>query len=446
MGGLAGILGNPVLEQLFIYGVLGQVLGAAMAPFLTTLTNAAFEVDPSVPLTPADLALGVIRNIIPEADAAAQAAKSGTSAERFAQLVLLTGDAPAPEAMAIALRRGFVDAATYLRGIRQGRLRDEWADLIRELATEDPTPTVALLAELKGQADHATALGLYGHFGGNPDHYQLALDVEGAGPSPLEAATAARRGIIPWDGVGAGVTSFEQAVHESAYRNKWDTTFRALAVYLPPPRTISALVREGAVGQAEAAKLLAEHGVPADLIPAYLTAAHTTKTAKTRELSQATVEKLYADRLVTRAVAVAFLEALTYTAPEAELILETVDLAQEQRTLTAAHNRIQALFVGHKIDRTQAAAALAALGVDATGAEQLLTVWDHERAANVRRLTPAEIVAAFGIGLVDQAGAVALLESEGFGAWDAWALLSIHHKAALPGEPPMGALPPPAGP
>lgn len=435
MGGLAGILGNPILEQLLIYNVVGQLIGAALGPFQTSLANVVNSALPEVALSPADLALAVIRNELTEGDAAGEAAKSGINADRFHTLTRLTGDAPAPEAMAIALRRGFVDEGRYLTGIRQGRLRDEWAQLIQQLSTEDPSSTTALLAELKGQADHATAIGLYQRFGGNPDHYDLAYNVEGQGPSPLEAASAARRGIIGWGGIGAGVISFEQAVHESAYRNKWLPVFRALAEYLPPPRTTTALHREGAITDAQASALFAKAGLPPDLIHAYLSSSTRARTAHARTLTEATVTKLYTDRLIQRQDAAAHLVTLGYTAAEAELILESVDLAVIERALRAAATRIGSLFVAHKVDATAAAAGLAALGVDAKSADELVTIWTHERAANVHTLTPAQVEAAFGLGLLDQPTAQARLEAEGYTAHDAWLALSIHHKAALPDEP-----------
>lgn len=446
MAGIGGILGNNVLQQLLIYNVLGQLLSGPLTPFVVAATNAANQLDPVVPLTPADLALAVIRNELSEADAGVEASKSGVHQDRFHTLVRITGDAPAPEAMAVALRRGFVDDATYLTGIRQGRLRDEWADLVKRLATEDPPPSTALLADLKGQLPTAEAQGLYQAFGGNPDHYTLAFDVEGQGPSPLEAAEAARRGIIAWGGIGAQTISFEQAVRESAYRNKWLPVFRALAEYLPPPRTTTALYREGAINAAKAGELFAKAGLPPDLVTAYLASASRTKTAHAHQLTEATVSKLYADRIISRTQAAAFLVALAYAPAEAELILESLDLVAVERALSAAVNRVHALYAGHKIDATAAAAALASLGVEASQAGELLTVWGHERAANVRVLTEAQVVAAFGIGVLDQATAQADLEAQGYSPHDAWTLLSIHHKAALPDEPAAGALPAPAGP
>jgi hypothetical protein len=435
LGGLAGTIGTIVEYQL-----VGQLLGAVLAPYEQALTNQVMAATPLVPLSPADLALAVIRAELDEPAAAGEAAMSGLNAERFHTLTRLTGNAPPPEEMAIALRRGFVDAATYLRGIRQGMLRDEWAELTKRLATADPSPVTPLLAELKGQADHATAVGLYEHFGGNPEHYELAYNTEGAGPSPLEAAEAARRGMIPWDGVGAGVTSFAQAVHESAYRNKWLDTFRALAQYLPPPRTITAMYREGSLTLAQATELYQKAGLPSDMIVAYLASGSHQKTAHHKALAETTVLELYHDRLIAGPEAATMLEALGYTAPEAAFILSVKDMQVGQKFLATAVGRVHSLYVGHKIGRTEAVNALGHMGLDPTGISDLTGIWDWERSANVKVLTPAEVATAFFEKIIDQPTAQAEIEGMGYTPFDAWLILSNRLKTPLPGRPAVDAI------
>lgn len=430
MAGIGGLLGNPVLEQLLIYNVLGQLLAGPLAPFVTVATNAANQALPEVPLAPAELALAVIRNELDEATAATEASKSGINAARFHTLARITGDAPAPDLLAAALRRELIDGARFLEGVRQGRLRDEWADTVKAMAQADPSPVTALLAFLKGQTDQPTAEALYTRFGGNVEHFQLAYDVEGEGPSPLEAAEAARRGIIGWTGTGAGVVSFEQAVRESAYRNKWLSVFEALSVYLPPPRTITALHREGAISTAEATSLYEKAGLPANLVGAYLTSGSRTKTAKHRELTEATVLQLYRDQLIPRAEADTFLQALNYDAAEAAFILEAEDFRLAAQATQHAVARVHNLYVAHKIDVGIATGDLAAMGLDATRADALLTIWTHERAANVRTLTPAEVGSLAKRSIITEDEALARLEADGYSPDDAWLYLADHLGAA----------------
>lgn len=446
MAGLAGILGNPVLEQILAYNVVGQLIGAALSPFMQALTNEVQQAAPLVPLSPADAADAVIRNLLDQDAAAHEASFSGFNAERFGTLVGLAGNAPDPTSMAIALRRKLIDAGTYDRGIRQGRLRDEWATLVQELAVQQPSPADALTASVEGQLDPGEAKTLFVEFGGDATHYDWLLGTVGAGPSPLEAAMMAYRGLIPWGGSGLGVISFDQAVKEGHTRNKWTDAYRGLSVYLPPPRTISAMHRENALTDAEAAKLLEEHGVPPALAGAYLASSTSAKLTKSKNLAESTVLDLYRDRLIPRAEAVALTTKLGYDAAEAEFILEVEDLRVEARAMTAAVSRIGSLFTGHKIDHGTALAALGELGVEVKSAGELVGVWDLERAANVRLPSAAQIEAAFGYDIIDQPTALAELESMGYSPHDAWLVLSVHNKAPLDGEPGGSTLPAPAGP
>ena len=435
MASLAGLLANPMLEQILLYNVVGSIVGAAIQPFTLALSTAANQVAPNAPLSPGELADAVIRNLFDPTAAAHEASMSGINAERFAVQVGLAGNAPDPQSLAVALRRGLIDAGTYDRGIRQGRLRDEWADLVRELAVVQPSPESMLAAYLEGQLSEGEARTRFAALGGAPEYFDILFHTQGQAPTPVQALELANRGIIPWGGSGVDAVSFEQAFLEGPWRNKWEPAFRALGAYLPPPRTVTAMHREGSLSTAEATTLLEHQGLTPALASAYLSSSSKQGLAKTKELAEATVLALYRDRIISRAVAAPFLERLGWSPAEAEYILEVEDFRLEERAITAAVGRIHALYTGHKIDRAGALAALAQLGLEATAADQLATVWDHERAANVKHLTPAEIGNALHLTYIDQATAMALLEGQGYVPHDAWLYLSVHLKARLPGEP-----------
>lgn len=430
-GVLGGLTNNFVIEQIVGFNLAGTVINTALGPYLQALSNTLNSVSPFVPNSPQELAMGVIRNIISEDAAASEAAMSGIDSTRFARLVALSGDAPAPEALAEALRRNIITEQSYLRGIQQGRLRDEWQGVIRELAVREPSPMDAMTALVEGQIDEATARSYWHAFGGDPKHFDWMFGTVGAGPSPVEAATMANRGVIPWDGEGLGVVSFTQAVHEGHSRNKWLPAWRALAEYLPPPRTVTAMVREGALTHAQGIDILRKHGLTAELAAAYLVAASTGKTTKARELSESTTLKLYRDKLVTRAQATSLLESAGYTAAEAGYILEVEDYATEATVLAAAASKVRTLYVAHKISHAAAAADLAALGVDAAGIERIMAILDIERAANVRTLTEAQIVDAWHLTIIGTRQATAELMGLGYSETDAVTLLAIKNKGPL---------------
>lgn len=446
MSGLGGLGGNVNLQQLFLWNTVSQLLGAALGPYMTALANEVNQATPLVPLSPADMADAVIRNIVTEGEGAHEASFAGVNADRFHQLTLLAGNAPDPTALAVALRRKFIDESRYLTGVRQGRLRDEWADLIRQLAIEQPSPAQALEAVVEAQLSPEDGRAKFAEFGGDPAQWDWLLGTVGSGPSPLEAATMAHRGLIPWNGTGLGVLSFDQAVAESHYRTKWTAAYRALSEYLPPPRTVTAMHRQGSLTTAEATTILQKHGVPPDLVAAYLHDSSAQKTARTKELAETTVLALYRDHVIARPEAAAFLERLAYTATEADYILQVEDLRMVERYLAAAIGRVHTLYTGHKIGEQAARDALSQLNLDAKQVDELVALWGHERAANVRTVTPSQIEAAYGYKIIDEPTALAMLEAEGYTPHDAWLVLSVHAKEALANEPPAGALTAPAGP
>lgn len=435
MPSLSGLLGNQVLDQLLLYNVAGQLIGAALSPAVTAISSTVNQAEPLVPLSPADAADAVIRNVLSADAAAAEAVKAGVNRDRFDTLVLLAGNAPDPTSLAVALRRKLIDAATYDRGIRQGRLRDEWGPIVRELAVQQPSPEAMLAAYLEGQLPEAEARARYAELGGDPDYFDILFDTQGQAPTPVQALELLNRGIIAERGTGPQSTSYEQAFLEGPWRNKWLGPFLALREYLPPPRTVTAMTREGALTHEQAAALFAKSGLSPELTQAYLHAASLTKTAKTKELSQSTVEALYRERLIPRTEAAAFIEAIGYTAPETELILELVDLQVAHHYLSTAVGRVHTLFVGHKIGEAQARTLLADLKIDAPSVDDLISTWHYERAANIRTLTPAEISSAMTDKIVTQAQAQAMLEALGYLPHDAWVHLSVHAKGPLPDEP-----------
>ena len=177
MPGLGDLFGKgSIAEQIFVWGVLNQVVSALASPYFTELTyfvnehhqvvevapaqladlvtrefitpgegrsgaakfgiNAAkFDqlVEAARPyVAPADLAQLVVRNFMPRAEAHAEAQRSGLSAGRLDELIKIAADAPAPGDLAVALRRKVIPAdgsadgpPSFAQGIREGRLADK---------------------------------------------------------------------------------------------------------------------------------------------------------------------------------------------------------------------------------------------------------------------------------------------------------------------------------
>lgn len=452
MAGMGDVFGQgSTARQLLEWSVLNQIIGAIAAPALTAITREVNEraAIQDIPLQAA--AEAVVRNIIDVDTGLLIAHRMGFNDEQFRRLVALAGDAPAPQELAVALRRGLVEEAgvgaestSFTQGIAEGRLADKWAPLIKELSVADPSPIDALDALLQGQIDEPTGKTLYARFGGNTEYFDMMFNTRGTAPTPSEALELANRGIIPWEGTGPDSVSYEQAFLEGPWRNKWLAPFRALGAYLPPPRTVTAMHTSGSLTDAQALDLLIKQGLTPDLAAAYISDSKSTKTGADRDLAKSDIIGLYAAGVINTEAATSFLEALKYSADEAAYILELADLRRAIAAVNLAVSRIHTLYVGHKIPRTVAVDSLALLKVPAGQVDQIIGTWDLEASVNVKLPTESQIVDAWFEQIIDQPTAERKLQEMGYSAHDAWLLLSLKQKEPLPDEP--ADLPPtPAG-
>jgi hypothetical protein len=405
----------------------------------------------AVLLSPPDAASAVIRNFLPEGEAEAIVARSGVSRETFTVMRQLAGDAPGPQQLAEALRRGAIPrggtgpaSVSFVQGIAEGRLADKWAPVIEALAKLWPTPVDALEAALKGQVPAAEGKRLYERLGGDLEFYPWLLDSQGEGPTPLEAVTLANRGIIGWDGTGPGVLSFAQAVRESRFRDKWAPAYRGLGHYLPPEGLVISLLSHGVIDNPRAAEWLAKQGMDEATIADMLAEAHTEALSEYRGLTVSTVLDAFYEQIIGQPDAVTILEALHVTTPAAHLLLTFVDVRRSFAQVTAAITRIRSLFAARKIKATTARDSLGKLGVPSAQVASILATWEVENSVTVRLLTEAQIADAFALGIMDQPTALTELANIGYTPYDGWVILSLKVKTILPGRPPGGPAPPQA--
>lgn len=430
MAGVGSILKKLVgpqsmARQFFVWGVLQEVVSTALSPFIQILQHEVNSAFPENILSPAELADMTVRGIIGADWAEGEAKKGGYTPELFRLMVHNNGMPPSLLDMLQLMRRGKIDRDTVIRAIKQSRIKNEWIDTILLLGVQPPSPTEILKSYLQGQVDGDRAKELYTQLGGDPDFFQLLYDTEGAAPTPNEAAEMARKGIIPWDGTGAGVVSFHQAFLEGPWRNKWLEPWRKSAEYLPPPRTITAMLREGSLTVAEATDLLHKQGVPDNLIGTYLTDASTTKTAKAKELTESTIGALYQEHAIGDADAKGMLLKLRYTAHEADFVLMAWQMARELKYRNTAITTVHTQYINHKIEAGDVSLLLDRFGVSASQRDHLIALWTEEARAKVTLLTPAQIKTAGRKGFLEPDAAIARLLNLGYSQEDAEIFLSI---------------------
>ena len=254
MSALGDLLGKgSVAEQLLVWGLMNQAIGAAAAPYFSQLEQDVNARTPVAPLAPADLADAVVRNYMTLAAATAEAAKSGVRPADFATMVPLHADAPGPQQLAVALLRGIIpeagngaDTASFIQGIREGRLADKWAPMIRELSHVILSPPDAAAAVVRGFLSEADGQAAAAKSGVDAATFATMVHLSGDAPGPQQLAEALRRGAITESGSGADSTSFEAGIAEGRLANKWAPVIKALALDWPTPVNALAAQLKGA--------------------------------------------------------------------------------------------------------------------------------------------------------------------------------------------------------
>lgn len=393
-------------------------------------------------LSPAEAASAVVRNFLSSADGAKVAGQQGLSAADFATLVHLSADAPAPGQLAEAVRRELIPESgtgagtiSFEQGIAEGRLANKWAPVIKGLAPLWPTPIDALDAQVKGQITDAEASELFVKLGGDPQFEPWLFNSMGEGPTPLQAATLAARGIIGWTGSGPSSTSYEQAVKESHYRNKWTAAYRALSEHIPAPSTVIQLLAHRLITKDQATAQLLQNDMTAEQAATYIAEADYQSVSEYRGLAQSAVVDMYFARLLSHDQAVAILADLHVSPDAAALMLGYADIRYETSAMTRTVSHLGTLFAARKIGTETARAAMIKLGVPPDTVAKTLAEWELQATFNVKTLTEAQIVDAWYYQALTEDEAINALGAIGYTPYDAWVVLSIKSKGPLPNKP-----------
>lgn len=454
MAGLSEIFGeNGVGTQLFLWGVVSQVIGALLTPEIEGLTQLSYAIDANTPLDAGDIADMVVRGFMTEDKAAGEAKLTGVDADRLKLLIANAGQSPTPAVIAEGVRRGILSWDTGKSGmpsgndgIKQGNVKDEWIPLFKQLTTQIPSVAEVMDAWLEGQIEEPEARKRYIEAGGDPTWFQTSFNANGSAPTPTELGVMLNRKIIPSEGTGPKSVSYHQGFLEGPWRNKWETPMRKLAEYLPPPRTVTAMLKNGSLTKQQALDLLIKQGLTTELATAYVNDAEHSQSQAGRDLTLAQIISLYEAQILAASDALTMLESLGYPATNAQYLLSLADLRVVIAQVNAAVSRIRSLYTGHKISKASAVASLNQLQLPADQVTKVVQAWDIEQAANISQLTASQIAQAVKYKVIPDAEALQALESLGYSPRDAWILLSVELHAPQPNEPKAGPGPAPGQP
>lgn len=454
-----------IISQFFVFGVMFQLAGAMLAPFTQQVQNDVWQAHPDRPIDPAAIATAVVRGIgygdtagetVP-AWAFTEAAKSGYGTEAFSTMVGVNGMAPALQLLFEMVRRGIIDegalnggGTTLISGIQQSDVKDEWIPYVTKLRYEQPSPVDFVRAAVQAQmpyaeaASWATKVGLEppDYLDGNPDWFALLYRTYGRPPGPVEMGHAANRGLTTWTGTGADSISFEQAISESDIKDKYIPLLQQLAVYYPPNGEIRTLLLHGGIDAQTAKALWEKNGVPAYLADAYLHLAQIEQVTQDKALAKGDILALVQEQAIPDNIALGLLGQVGYSGDNAEHLLQMAHFRFELDAIKAAVRKVGSLYIGRKINASQAQEALKGTGMPDAQIQSLLETLTHQRDAEVQTPTSAQVLAGFHYGVIDQGTATSMLVGMGYDPWSAWFILSAREHEPLPAEPakPTGGI------
>lgn len=370
----------------------------------------------SLPVSPADAALALLRSDIGQAEAEAIAAESGINAHGFDILVGNTGEPPGLQQLLEGYRRGFIDQATLVRGIKQSRYRNEWITLLEQLRFEPMSVADAVNAAVQDQLAPDTARTYAEQNGLEPSHFDILLNTAGEPLSRTEMEQLFNRGIVTQAQVN-------QALRESRVKNKYVDLAFQLHTKIIPIFSIQSALRYGGISDQRAIESLMAEGYSHSDAAAIVSSASMERLKAFRDKVVASTEQLYEDNLITPQAASAAITSMGYTADEVSFIVQAAELRRQAKLVQSGISAIRSKYLAHHLTENAASGLIDGLGVPANQRDELLAVWSIELSAYTRDLTPAQVIKAVNLQIITPADGLARLQFMGYSQDDANLLL-----------------------
>lgn len=368
------------------------------------------------PLSPADLALAVLRGNMDQATGAAQAFESGVSPDQFNTIVLNTGEPPGLQQLLEGYRRGFIDQATLQKGIRESRYRDEWIPLLEKLRYEPMSVADAVNATVQNQLPAEVARSYADQNGLQPGDFDILLNTAGEPLSRTELEELYNRGLVTKDQV-------IQGLRESRLKNKYNEYAFALHSKVLPVYSLQRALRYGGVKVPDAIRIAMESGYSKEDSTILVNAGSAERLQAFKDKVLSAVIALYEDNLVAAADASSVVEAMGFSADEAAFVIKGSEFRREAHVLNSVVNAIKSKFVEHHITSTEASNLVDAAGVPAAQRDYLLKLWEIESSAYTKTLTEAQVVKAVKKELITPDDGIARLVNMGYNQGDAILLI-----------------------
>lgn len=402
-------------------GLVASILSISKlgGPPIQNSLNTLWSHTPDLPLSPAELAEGVVRGLCDLGYATKEASLSGVNEERQRFLVDLAGNPPGLMDLVAAWRRGTIKEGDLERAILQSRVKPEWMFVYHALRYLPLSPSEAVEAAIQGHLSHDEAQH-YADMGGvNAADFDVMYETAGNPPGAQDIGDLLNRGKM---------TQAEavQAIRETRYKPKYTDLILSLREQLPPREAVVLMLERAVITLDQGIGKMMQLGYNKENATFLCQEALARKHAPEKDLAKGEITSFYANGIITRTQAVGFLALLGYDGNESGFILDLVDTALERQAKTAAVNKVRSLYVGYRLNATETGADLDKLGIAHNVRDLLVTTWDVERNANAKDLTQAQYTVFYQNQLITKEEYIAGLMQIGYSEVHAKMFQTLH--------------------
>lgn len=256
-------------------------------------------------------------------DPLVEAKANGINQERLAGLARIIGLPASPDLAARMVFRGIIDRVDFDRAISEGNTRNEWAPFLFDGFRQIPTAHDYIEGQLRDWITPAEMYAGTALHGMSTTDTDLLFKVTGRPASFHQVFIGLRRGGT-YDGpVDQIDPAFLKSLHESNIRPEWYNLLWAQRFVYPSAFVLKALTAAGELTQQEAEQVLLYEGweptFAAKVSAAWAKAPGAAVKPKT--LTAAQIRTAWKDGAITLPDALTRLEALGYSAADAQIFM-----------------------------------------------------------------------------------------------------------------------------
>jgi len=396
--------------------------------FAQAQLNELWTIDPAMPLSPADLADMVERNIVDQPSAAAIAAESGMRADYFDLLVKDTGE---PYGVMDALRlwrEGRISDEELSVVVYYSRVRNQFLGDIHKLAYVSMSAADALELALKEIIPNDQAKALFVQAGGFEEQFDELL--AGAGNPPGVEAT-----LNLWNHGLVDEEQVDVTIAHSRINPMFTDQVKLLRHHFLGAFQIHQALAAGSIDTDTATEWLIADGYSAAQAAAFAAAGSASRPTAPGHLSATMIGELYQAKYLSRDQATQALENLKWPADDIPMFLELADARRALTLTNTGVRRVATAYLAKRLTDEEATRDLDALQVPGEAIAHYLATWKIERSTEIRMLTAAQVGALAKKGFVTENDALLRWVAMGYSTEDAGLLLADYTGHAPAGSP-----------